>query len=934
MKETINKKIVRMKIITIVGILLLVSLTPMMGALNIKNNESNEYKFLLYKSDYTGVNFHVTIGDFTTSTINDNGYTFDRISIDNCGYTSDYGKAELPILSYYVAIPQEANININYNTMSPTIFNNYNIYPAQPPKPETEGFIDPHFIKNESFYSQNEFYPQDIVEITSLSIMRGCRIARITVYPFIYNPFTKVLKKYNDIDISVSFTQGLNEYIPERLRSIYFQPIFNAFLINANNIEKANVNNLIQQNTKADRADLLIVVYDPFYEEILPLAQWRHQTGIETKVVKWSEIGSNSQDFRNYMLNAYTSWELPPSFLLIVGDADHVPVNYINNHPYHGTKTGTDLWYVAVDGNDYLPEIHAARISVDNENELTIVVNKILDYSKTPYMDVNWFDDILLAAYNEAGRYFIYTSDRIYNFLAPLGYNCNRQYQGGNPPGSTSGVISAINNGVIIANHRDHGAAQNDGYSYTGWSYPQFDTTHIQSLTNGRMYPIMYSLNCDSGWFDGETDTEPGNYESIGEIGLRVENKGFVAVLASTRVSYSGYNDEFCCGLYDAMWSDFDPDYPNASSANPFTTEVYRVSQVMNYGKLWMYDKYIVPGGCPPYPWTPSAEVSRTTFEEFHMHGDPTMEIWTSQPENLEVAYEIQNNAVEVTVKENGNPIENALVCAYQENGIYVKGLTDILGETILTVVNPSDEEVTLTVTAHNYLYYQTNFYLNRPPEKPAKPNGEERPKLNTNYEYLTNSTDIEGEEIYYKFNWGDETESTWLGPYPSGQSVTASHSWSNRGPFNITVKAKDTNGRESSYSEPLMIMVENKIPNKPIITGPRFFVKPGVEYEYTFKLVDKDNDQMYIFVNFGNENYYNWIGPYDSGEIVKLNHTWQRPEYKYNLHVKVKDQFEETPWIIIKISTPRNTGNYFELFEKLLQRFPIIKYLLGNILN
>ncbi|MGF3554538.1 MAG: C25 family cysteine peptidase [Thermoplasmatota archaeon] len=926
MKEIINNKITRMKIIAIIGILLLVSLTPMMEALSIKNNTSNKYNFVLNKADITGVNFHVTIGDFTTSTINDNGYTFDRISINNCGYTSDYGKVELPILSYYVAVPQQADIILNYNAANPTFFNNYNIYPAQPPKPDKEGYIDPPFTKNETFYMLNEFYPQEPVEITSLFIIRGCKIARITIYPFSYNPFTKVLKKYNDIDVSVGFSGGVNEYIPERFRSIYFQPIFNAFLINANNIEKANVNNPIQQNTKADRADLLIVVYDPFYEEILPLAQWRHRTGIETKVVQWSEIGSSSQDFRNYIVNAYENWELPPSFLLIVGDADHVPVNYIYNHPYHGTKTGTDLWYVAIDGTDYLPDIHAARISVDNEDELTIVVNKILDYSKTPYMDINWFDDILLAAYNEAGRYFIYTSDRIYNFLTPLGYNCNRQYQGGNPPGSTSGVISAINNGTIIANHRDHGASQNDGYSYTGWSNPKFDTTHITSLTNGRMYPVMYSLNCDSGWFDGETDTEPGNYESIGEIGLRAENKGFVAVLASTRVSYSGYNDEFCVGLYDAMWSDFDPNYPNANSANPFTTEVYRVSQVMNYGKFWMYDKYIVPGGCSPYPWTPSEDVSRTTFEEFHMHGDPTMEIWTSQPENLEVEYEILNNAVKITVIHNENPIENALVCLLQQNGIYLKGLTNDIGEIILNIVNQSDEEVTLTVTAHNYLYYQTNFFLNRPPEKPAQPSGEERPKLNTNYEYVSSSTDYEGENIFYKFNWGDGTESSWLGPYASGESVIASHSWSERGPFSITVKAKDINDGESTWSEGLNIMVGNNIPNKPKVSGPRFLVKPGVECQYSFKLTDKDNDQMYLFVNFGNENYYNWIGPYASGETVQLNHTWQKPQYKYSIHVKVKDQFEETPWTVIQIKTPRNIDNQYNFFERLFERFSILK--------
>ena len=209
MKEYVKKQFLMVKILTIVSIFLLVSFIPMMGAINTDTNESN---LSIYKTDYTGVNFHVTIGDFSTSTINDNGYTFDRISIDNCGYTSDYGKVELPIMGYYVAVPQGADISLNYNAMNPTVYNNYEIYPAQPPKPETEGYIDPPFTKNESFYIQNEFYPEELAEITSLSIMRGCRIARISVYPFTYNPSTKQLIKYSDIDISVFLEEQKNLY--------------------------------------------------------------------------------------------------------------------------------------------------------------------------------------------------------------------------------------------------------------------------------------------------------------------------------------------------------------------------------------------------------------------------------------------------------------------------------------------------------------------------------------------------------------------------------------------------------------------------------------------------------------------------------------------------------------------------------------------------
>jgi len=800
-----KKSILKLGIILIITMLSLSSITIVTG-IN-KRAETKDYDITIISSDRSGMDFKLSTNIYNFDTVELEGNVFDRLQIKNSGYTSDYGKAELPVISFYVAIPQKAEINLNYALSDYKIFNDYYIAPSQPPKPDKDGFIDPPFTINDSFYNQDEYYPKPVVDVSPIMIMRGCRMALVSVYPFVYNPYSQTLKFYNNIEIELEFVGGTQEFIPARYRSIYFQPIFDSFILNSNMIEKATSNNPQTLSKNSDRADLLIVVYDMFYEEILPLAEWRHQTGIETKVVKWSDIGSTAADLRNYMTNAYNNWELPPSFLLIVGDADHVPVNYLYTHPYHYTLTGTDHWYIAVDGTDYLPEIHEGRISVDNEAELTVAVNKILDYSKTPYMDVNWFDDILLAAKQETGRYFVYTSERLYNYLNPAGYTCNRQYQGTTPPGSTQGVIDAVNNGVIIANHRDHGAAQNDGYSYTGWSAPQFDTTHIPALTNGRMYPVMFALHCDSGWFDGETDSESGNWESIGEVGLRVENKGFVATIASTRVSYSGYNDEFCCGLFDAMWPDFDPNYPNGGSSNPIPSPVYRIAQVMNYGKFWMYDKYIVPNGCPPYPWTPSATNSRTTFEMFHVHGDPTMEVWTWMPENLDVTYNVLSGNIEIFVENTGgDPVEGALVCIYQPNGLYEKGVTDNSGYIILSTAQDSTEQVTLTVTAHNYLYCQEVFYLNKAPEKPQKPSGPANGKPGIEYLYTTSTTDIDADQVFYMWNWGDGNFSDWLGPFNSGATATASYSWANQGTYFIRVKAKDIYDDESDWSDPLAV--------------------------------------------------------------------------------------------------------------------------------
>ena len=73
---------------------------------------------------------------------------------------------------------------------------------------------------------------------------------------------------------------------------------------------------------------------------------------------------------------------------------------------------------------------------------------------------------------------------------------------------------------------------------------------------------------------------------------------------------------------------------------------------------------------------------------------------------------------------------------------------------------------------------------------------------------YFASTTDPDGDDIYYKFSWGDGTDSGWVGPFPSGTLADANHTWSARGDYTIKVKAKDTHGLETDWSDPLPIRV------------------------------------------------------------------------------------------------------------------------------
>ena len=93
-----------------------------------------------------------------------------------------------------------------------------------------------------------------------------------------------------------------------------------------------------------------------------------------------------------------------------------------------------------------------------------------------------------------------------------------------------------------------------------------------------------------------------------------------------------------------------------------------------------------------------------------------------------------------------------------------------------------------------------------QPPGKPAKPSGTTNGKAGTSYTYTTTSTDPESDQVYYRFDWGDNTTSDWEGPFSSGSAGSASHAWPDQGSYTIKVIAKDENGVISEWSDPLSI--------------------------------------------------------------------------------------------------------------------------------
>ena len=108
---------------------------------------------------------------------------------------------------------------------------------------------------------------------------------------------------------------------------------------------------------------------------------------------------------------------------------------------------------------------------------------------------------------------------------------------------------------------------------------------------------------------------------------------------------------------------------------------------------------------------------------------------------------------------------------------------------------------------------------INHIPNKPATPSGTTNGEVGTSYPYTTSCIDSDGDFVHFWFDWGDGTDSGWVGPFPSGAPGSATHTWTSEGSYNIQVKAKDSNDLESVWSDPLsVVMPRNKAINNPFL--------------------------------------------------------------------------------------------------------------------
>ena len=120
--------------------------------------------------------------------------------------------------------------------------------------------------------------------------------------------------------------------------------------------------------------------------------------------------------------------------------------------------------------------------------------------------------------------------------------------------------------------------------------------------------------------------------------------------------------------------------------------------------------------------------------------------------------------------------------------------------------------------------------------------------------------------------------------------------------------------------------------PEAPTITG-EIEGKVGVEYEYVLSTIDPNGDDVFYNIEWGDGEFEDWFGPYDSGEEVVVSHSWDEQD-TYTIRARAKDTDNLWgPWGELEVTMPVNQQLAHPLFSWLLERFPLLERLITYIL-
>lgn len=648
------------------------------------------------------------------------------ITLSGIYLPNEAGAPDLPSHSTFVAIPNGATASLKMISSKTKVISHVDLIPAAEPQLDDDN-SPAVYRKNTEIYGRNTFYPETPFQISEISTIRGVQVAQVGVMPFQYNPVTKELIVYEDLELQLDIEGGDGTIGDIRYRTPEWDQILQDLLLNRDDLPEVDYGERLRKHYENRETGCEYMIITPDNEDFIVLAdsikQFRMQQGIPTEIFTVTQCGGNTQtDIRNFIRNAYNNWDMPPAAVLILGDHNSDPTQGVvsftkNNHPGGSGYNPyiSDHSYAVMD-NSHMPEIIIGRITGRNYDELYHMIKKDLDYERNPPTNPDFYDKPITAMGFQLERWFQLCSEVVNGFWEyELGKHPVRQnaiYEG--TPGSrwstyehTNTVVNyfgptgcgyipqtmshltewsatgnsvneCINSGAFLIQHRDHGAEE-------VWGEPNYNIGYIKRLTNKDLTYVM-SNNCLTGRF---------NYNGADGCFAEAFHRhqyGALGLIAATQVSYSFVNDVYVWGAYDNMWPDFMPTYGTQHATN-FIRPAFGNAA----GKYFLKQS----------SWTDDG-VKEITYYLFHQHGDAYMTLYTEMPQPLAVemlpVLPASSEAYQIKAD------EGATICL-TANGQII-GFDMATGETQTITVTPQEAGtiVKLTITKQDYYRYEHNI--------------------------------------------------------------------------------------------------------------------------------------------------------------------------------------------------------------------------------
>ncbi len=588
------------------------------------------------------------------------GKVWDRVEIPGGGSGYEIGAPEIPHFSRLIAIPATSAVQAEFKTLETTILPDIELIPAQEVDPEDlaqNPRIDQY---DQEVYSTDAFYPSIDVITGDPSLLRGLRVIPVRMHPVQYNPVTKEMRIIHRFCITVRF-EGTDlrnaSSRPMRPVSRSWARLMRPLILNYDELGLDEVpvgSYLIVCENDANLVNNLLS----------PLIDWKTRKGHVVEVETFSP-GSSNSTIKSIIQNAYNTWEIPPEFVLLVGDTN-------GNYTLPGwSPSGIDHPYSQLDGTDILADVAIGRLPVENATEVMAQTNKVLWYEKMPYIaNMSWYHQgCLVAGSSYSGISTIQTNRWIktrmiwneYTRIDTFWYNM------GTSSVNTT-IVNAINAGVSFVNYR-------------GWiGMENFSLSSIEGLVNGYMLPFVTTLTCGTGGFDGSTESFMEHFVTVGTPSLPKAAVGCIGTATSS--THTRFNNTVDYGIYAGI---FDEGLTQAGNA-------------LNRGKLELYNAYQIV--------EPSQVVNYSKWNA--LAGDPGLELFTGAIRFMECSVPSTitwgENTLSLTVNQSGvGPLEDALVCLYKSGELHEVGTTDINGQVTLPLNVSSTGNVKVTVTKHNF---------------------------------------------------------------------------------------------------------------------------------------------------------------------------------------------------------------------------------------